>query len=125
VTRSAKPRIHRFRPATRAILWYPLAALLAAGGFWWWAWSDCSPSRDPQTCRADIPEAASWFFLTVLAIGLAILALVWVLSALLGRGLGRRAVGFDAPASSAAGPGEAPAEAGGDRPVAARRSQRH
>jgi hypothetical protein len=128
VTRSAAARIHRFRPATRAILWYPLASALATAGFWLWAWSDCAPAHDPRACRADIAEAALWFFLAVLGIGLTILAVIWILSAIVGRARGR-AVGFGPTAEGGsrarATDRDRAMGSGSEERVSARRSERH
>jgi hypothetical protein len=74
---------------TRAILWYPLVSVLVAAGFALWAWLDCGSVNAPARCRSEVLAQTLWVFAIVLAIGLVLLALLWLVTAPLAARRGR------------------------------------
>jgi hypothetical protein len=76
----ARHRFQCLRPATRAMLWYPIACVVAAAGFAAWVWVDCRSVRAVASCRSEVPAETLWAFAIVLAIGLVVLGLVWLMT---------------------------------------------
>ena len=73
-------RTHRLRAVTRAMLWFPLAGVLAAAAFAAWLWVGCASRRSVAPCRSEIIGEALWAFAIVLAGGLILLAALWLIT---------------------------------------------
>ena len=123
----AKP--HRLRPVTRALLWYPAVCVLLAAVFAVVVWTDCGSLKAVGRCRSEIAGETTWVFGIVLAIGWAVLGVLWLvtypIAAMRTRGI---AEGFG-PAGPRSNPPPSPAgeERGAgsaDRPSPARAPER-
>jgi hypothetical protein len=75
----------RIRPTTWAMLWYPLACAALAAGFGAWLWTQCADARRPVACRRDIVPGMGMFFLVIFAIGMVVLAIIWLIGRMIGR----------------------------------------
>jgi hypothetical protein len=62
------------------MLWYPIACAAAAAGFAAWVWVDCGSVRAIASCRSEVPGETLWAFAIVLAIGLVVLGVVWLVT---------------------------------------------
>jgi hypothetical protein len=100
----ARAKPHRFRPVTRALLWYPAVCVLIAAAFAVVVWADCGSLKDVQRCRSEITGETAWVFGIVLVIGSAVLGVLWLATAPwparrtrgIAEGFGRPRTGSDA-----------------------------
>jgi hypothetical protein len=75
----------RIRPTTWAMLWYPVVCASLAAALGAWLWSQCRGAQRPAVCRSDILPGMLMFFVAILAVGMVVLAIVWLLGRLIGR----------------------------------------
>jgi hypothetical protein len=113
---TARPKHHRLRPVTRALLWYPAVCLLIAAAFALLVWIDCGSLKAVERCRSEIAGETAWVFGIVLVIGSVVLGVLWLvtypIAARRARGI---AEGFDQPR-----PDTTTATAGEEHPTDAR-----
>ena len=105
----ARPKPHRLRPVTRALLWYPAVCLAIATAFAVMVWTDCGSVKAVGRCRSEIAGETAWVLGIVLVIGWAVLGVLWLvtypIAAMRTRGL---AEGFE-PAGPRPNPAPGPA----------------